>query len=108
MWQLHQQDPELNLHKVADELIRDGLISVARTNMVDGVRKFEESIQKGGQVEAALDRVRPFHDRGRSFLVHKQECTEFARSMAQHDRAIAVEDVASFLTSASSHGKSVS
>jgi len=100
MWQLYQHDPGLNLYQVADKLIRNGLISVARTNMVNRFRKFEESIKKDGQVEAAFDRVRPFHDRGPRFLVHKQECNEFARSMAQHDRAIAVGDVASFLTSA--------
>jgi len=99
MWQLYQHDPKLSLYQVADELIRDGLIYVARDNMVRRFRKFEMSIYDD-HVEGALGRVRPFYDRGTGFLVHKQECMEFARSMARHDRAIAVDDVASFLTSA--------
>ena len=97
-WRLHQQDPKLNLYKVANELIECGLIAVSRDNMVKRYRLFVASINDG-HVEDALDRVRPFHDRGKGFLVHKQECIEFARSMAHHDRAISVDDVA-FLTSA--------
>ena len=85
---------------MADELVRDGLIPVHRDNMMRRYNHFAKSIKKDGQVEAALDRVRPFHERGTGFLVEKQECIEFARSMAHHDRAIAVGDVASFLTSA--------
>ena len=100
MYQLSQHDPRLSLYQVADELIRDGLIPVVRDNMVRRYNKFAKSIEKDGQVEAALDRDRRFHERGTGFLVEKQECIEFARSMAHYDRAIAVGDVASFLTSA--------
>ena len=99
IWQLHPQDPKLNLYTVADELIRDGLIPVARDNMVRRYKKFMKSIQ-GGHVDTALDRVRNFHDMGRDLLVDKQECAEFARSVAHHDRAISTDDVASFLTAA--------
>lgn len=68
------------------------MISVLRDNMVKRYRRFLASIEDGKD-EDALDRVRPFHDRGTGFLVHKQECIEFARSMAHHDRAISVDDV---------------
>ena len=100
MYQRSQHEPGFRVYQVADELIRDGLIPVVRDNMVRRYNKFEKSIQQDGQVEAALDRVRRFDDRGTGFLVEKQECIEFARSIAQHDRAIAVGDVASYLTSA--------
>ena len=85
---------------MAAELVRDGLVPVHRDNLLNRYNLFAESIQKGCQVEAALDQVRPFHDRGRPLLVDKQECIEFARSMAHHDRAISEGDVASFLTNA--------
>ena len=100
MHQRSQNDQKWRKCNVADELVRDGLIPVHHDNMLSRYNHFAKSIKKDGQVEAALDRVRPFHERGTGFLVEKQECIEFARSMAHHDRAIAVGDVASFLTSA--------
>ena len=100
MHQRSQNDKKWRKCNVAAELVRDRLVPVHRDNLLNRYNLFAESIQKGCQVEAALDQVRPFHDRGRPLLVDKQECIEFARSMAHHDRAISEGDVASFLTNA--------